>query len=298
MPNSNRRFSVLAVVLLAALAACQGSGATPSSPPSSTPAASPSPSPSPTTGPLDHPTEATEIVLRMEQTGGFVPQEFNATRLPAFTLYGDGTVIYAPAAPAFEPGAAREPMRVAKLTEDQVQLLLAFALERGRLLDARAHYPNPLVADAPSTVFSVNAAGVEKQVTIDALEEGEPTTTEDVTERRGFAELATRLATFSEAVEAGEVEDRGAYEPEAYAGILIEAPGMPGEMRDWPWPDLAPDDFKSAEEFGFRTAQLNPDQAAAVVDDPRGGVMSVGVVGPDRAPYTVNIRPLLPEELE
>ncbi len=234
----------------------------------------------------------------MEQSGGFVPQEYNATRLPAFTLYGDGTVLYAPPAPAFDPGAAREPLGVAKLTEDQVQLLLSFALERARLLDARAHYPNPLVADAPSTVFTVNAAGVEKQVTIDALEEGEPTTTEDVAERRGFGELMTRLGRFSQAVEAGEVEDGGPYEPEAYAGVLIEAPGMEGEMRDWPWPQLAPDDFTSAEEFGFRTARLTPEQAAEVVDDPRGGVMGVGVTGPDRAPYTINIRPLLPEELE
>jgi hypothetical protein len=135
-------------------------------------------------------------------------------------------------------------------------------------------------------------------VTIDALEQGEPTTTEDVAERRGFADLLARLGSFSQAVEAGEVEDLGAYEPEAYAGILIDAQGMAGEMRDWPWRDLGPEDFGSAEEFGFRTARLTSEQAAAVVDDPRGGVMGVGVIGPDRAPYTINIRPLLPEELE
>jgi hypothetical protein len=297
MPNVRRRLSVPVIVLLA-LVACQAPVGTTSSPPPGSGSPGPSESPAVTSGAIEHPTEPDAVLLRMEQTGGFVPMEFNATRLPAFTLYGDGTVIYQGAAPAFEPGAPGEPLRKATMTEQQVQALLGYALGRGRLLDARPHYPNPLVADAPSTVFTINAGGVEKQVTIDALEEGEQTTTEDVVERRAFGQLLTTLSTFSEAVESGEAVDAGEYEPTAYRGALIEAAGMQTEMRDWPWPDLAPEDFEMDEQLGFRVATLTPEQATAVVDDPRGGVMGVAVTGPDRAPYTINIRPLLPDEIE
>lgn len=234
----------------------------------------------------------------MEETGGFVPMEYNAIRLPMFTLYGDGTVIYQEAPPPFAPGETGTPLRTAKMNADQVSTLLAFALGPSGLQDARPHYPQPLVADAPSTVLTINAGGVQKQVTIDALEDGEPTAPQDVPERRAFARLRETLTSFTDAVASGEVEDGGQYEPAAYRGILIEAGGFAGEPRDWPWDDLAPEDFVAHANSTFRTAVLTPEQAAAVLEDPRGGVSGISVTGPDRAPYTLNIRPLLPDEIE
>jgi hypothetical protein len=296
MPNISRCLSLSAICLLA-IAACGAPAGTPSA---RTPGASPTTAvtPSPTTGAISHPTEPDAVVLRMEQVGGFVPMEYNAVRLPQFTLYGDGTVIYQGPPPPFDPGAHREPLRKATMTEEQIQALLAYALGRGGLLDARAHYPHPLVADAPSTVFSINAGGADKKVTIDALEEGEPTAPDDVAERRRFGQLMTTLSTFGEAVVSGEAVAAGEYEPVAYRAAVVEAAGAQGEMRDWPWQDLSPDDFLADQQGGFRTADLTPEQARALADDPRGGVLAVIVTGPDRAPYTISMRPLLPDEVE
>ena len=71
-----------------AAAAVRPRPAAPSAPPAS-PAAIPSSTASPTRpGPTD-------IVLRLDEAGGFVPVEFIAAHLPYFTLYGDGTVVFA-----------------------------------------------------------------------------------------------------------------------------------------------------------------------------------------------------------
>ena len=84
-----------------------------------TPTGSPSPTParlrrpSPTFNPeqIEHPTGANDIVLRMEQGGGFVPFELRSiTQSPQFTLYGDGTVIFQPIDNRREAGSAIRPI--------------------------------------------------------------------------------------------------------------------------------------------------------------------------------------------
>ena len=47
-----------------------------------------------------HPTGATDVVLRFDEAGGFVPVEFLAAHVPYFTLYGDGTVVFVQASTA------------------------------------------------------------------------------------------------------------------------------------------------------------------------------------------------------
>src|SRR6478752_6765919 len=111
------------VLTLAALAviACTGGGG------STTGGATPTPTtaPSPSIEGIVHPTGANEIVLRFDESGGFVPPEFLAAHVPLFTLYGLGS--------------------------------------------ARAEYQNPLVADAPTATFTLNADGAAKTVSVVAL---------------------------------------------------------------------------------------------------------------------------------
>src|SRR5262245_25122847 len=79
-------------ILLAVVAACS-----PASAPSATPVASATPGTAgPTTNPtstqiagIQHKTGASDVVLRLESGGGFVPIDFLATNAPIFTLYGD-----------------------------------------------------------------------------------------------------------------------------------------------------------------------------------------------------------------
>ena len=103
------------------------------------------------------------------------------------------------------------PLRTSKLTEAQVQDLLEFAITDGGLGRARAEYQNPLVADAPTAMFELNADGGSKTVSVVALGmEGEPGP--DAAIKASLAALGERLKDF----------DRGgslasdAYEPTAY----------------------------------------------------------------------------------
>jgi hypothetical protein len=165
MPKTPLAMAFALATLIAACATGPGASPSPTNPPGPTP--TPSPTPSPTFGENDisHPTGRTDIVLRMEQGGGFVPFGFLFTQSPSFTLYGDGTVIFKPIdTRASDPfgGQAMLPWLVGHMTEADIQALLNFALTTGRLANARENYDNPMVADAGSTIFNLPAGGVEK----------------------------------------------------------------------------------------------------------------------------------------
>ena len=87
------------------------------------------------------------------------------------------------------------PLRTAKLSEDQIQDVLEFALGHGGLGVARANYENTMVADAGTTTFTVDAGGVEKTVSVYALGidvQGVP----DALGAGRFKRLAEQLADF------------------------------------------------------------------------------------------------------
>lgn len=272
---------------------------TPSSSPSVTVAPTPTAEPTGGTGEIDHPTEPTAIVLRMEEGGGFVPIEFNVTSTPQFTLYGDGTVIYRPAEQAQGglgfPGPLT-PLQRATMTPAQVDELLRFALTQGRLADARAQYEDNTIADAPTTTFSIDAGGITKSVAVYALGIDNPQQ-QDRPERAGFLTLAEALRNFGAQVERGNATDAGRYEPESYRAILVESQPQ-GELLEWPWDDLTLDDFSADEEFSPLNAIITKEQALVVHEEPFGGLMGILVEAPDGTPYSLNLRPLLPEEEE
>jgi hypothetical protein len=161
----------VAATLLATLAvACASPAATP--PPSSPgPSASASGSANPvptsessTTGAIEHKTGSTDVVLRIETGGGFVPIDFLATQAPTFTLFGDGVVVFQPKVEQFpQPDAdgivKGIAWRAAKLDEDQIQELLEFALGPGGLGGARESYVDNGIADAPNTISPCTRAG-------------------------------------------------------------------------------------------------------------------------------------------
>ena len=124
-------------------------------------------------GAIDHKTGATDVVLRLEQGGGFVPMEFHASQAPSFTLYGNGVVVFQPTVTVFpQPdanGVMRPvPWRTGKLDEWQIQELLEFALTNGGLGTARDTYMSDRIADAPNTIFTIHAGGIDKMVVVNA----------------------------------------------------------------------------------------------------------------------------------
>jgi hypothetical protein len=299
---SNYRLPAAAAVLAAVTALACSTGAAPSTAPTSGPVGTPvGPAASPLIDGIAHPTGATDVVLRYDSAGGFVPVEFLAAHVPYFTLYGDGTVVFVQNSTETEPpedGIGRSsPLRTGKLSEEQVQDLLEFALRDGGLAIAKAEYQNPLVADAPTAIFEINADGGRKTVSVVALGmEGEPGP--DSAIKASMAKLGERLRDFDR----GGTLSSDAFTPAAYRAVLMDATGgAGGPARPWPWPSIGLDDFKfpadpNALQQG--TKILSPDELAAIgVEGLENGVQAgLTVSGPDKKPYTLVIRPLLPDE--
>ena len=305
MPSRAHRPAALLTLALAGLiAACNfGPGAT--TPPATqgpTPTpAGPTPSPSPTPAPtfnadqIQHPTGATDIVLRMEQGGGFVPMNFLLTQAPQFTLYGDGTVIFQQVDNRGAPfgTTANLPWLIGHLDEEGIQALLRFALSTGRLANAKDNYENPMIADAGTTIFNLNAAGLEKVVNIYALGLDDMQGVPDQADRAGLSQLAAVLNDFGTQDGLGDVV---AYEPEFYRVILVEAFGEPvGAPLEWPWTDVTLDNFPSGDEPGG-IAHLDAEHVAKLIDVPNGGHIGVWVEDPDGNLVQLAVRPLLPDE--
>jgi len=292
--------SIPAIALLAV--ACTSVEAGPSTSPAPTPISSPAVSPSATPNPdaIAHPTGATDVILRYDELAGFVMASYAATMVPHFTMYGDGTIVFRDPTMELPPAEGSvtmaNPLRTAVLSEVQVQDVLAFAIGPGGLGTAKPEYRNDMVADAGTAVFTIDAGGVEKTVSVYALgidAGGGP----DAADRARFAKLAEKLT----GIEKGGVISASDYEPMAYRGILFEGGGMPiPDARPWPWTDLAPADFKpDADPNGmqFPHAALSPAQVEALGFSPYiGGLQNVPLSGPDGEVYTLSVRPLLPDE--
>lgn len=246
-------------------------------------------------GAIDHPTGATDIVLRMETGGGMVPFGYFVTQAPTFVLYGDNTVVFRPSVDA--RGAELPAFIKATLSAEQVDALLTYALSVGRLADADGEYMEMTVSDAPTTVFTVNAGGVDKNVSVYALGFGEHTGP-DADFHASFEDLGALLSTFEQQVAKGQVLTAELYEPELYRVVLSPSDLTQPDLIDWPFGDLPLDTFEPlADNPSFRLGGLTPEQLSAVTTVPSGGSYGMGIRSPDGTEaYYLQWRPLLPGE--
>jgi hypothetical protein len=295
MPKSPR-LPLLAAAISLLVGACTAVG--PSSSPSGSPGTSVPPSGDPGSG-LDHPTGATDVVLRFEEGGGLMMMEWALTEAPIFTLYGDGTVVFRD--PATQPPPAENgllafnPFRTARLSPEQVDSLLAFAIGEGGLAAARERYDHMGIADAGTATFTINAGGRTKTVSVYALglDEGAP----DAAIRGQFLKLAERLRAFDE----GGAVATDEFAPQGWRAVLIESQGVPALVHPWPWSDLTPADFAAPADDPNGAALpirvLTADQVAALgLGDLKGGLLGYYTKGPEGKTYSIPIRPLLPDE--
>jgi hypothetical protein len=231
-----------------------------------------------------------------------VPAEFLAAHVPQFTLYGDGRIVFVSSneiLPERNDGVITgQPVKTATLTEAQVQDLLEYALRDGGLGAARADYQNPLVADAPTAVFTINADGATKTVSVVALGMDDPQPNADTAIKKALGELGSRLRDF----DAGGSLGGTPYEAAAYEGVLTAQDGLEGvQFRDWPWTDLTPADFTVPNDPNVLPqgrATLTPEQAAALgVDRYENGIGGgVYLRDDDGKTYTFVLRPVLPDQ--
>jgi hypothetical protein len=291
----HRHSVALTLALCAALAVAPGSLAQSTSP-TGEPAANASPpidgatchtTESGTVGAVDHPTDPAAVVLRMFSGGGFVPQSIAFIETPQFTLYGNDVAIFrAPPPPDAEFGDPWPAFQCLQLTSQQVDELLTFALDQGGLADADTDYPNPNITDVGTTVFTIDAGGVDKTVSVFAL--GFEMAPEDQLDaREQFAVLGALLGDFGATVDGEQPFDVPAYHALLEEDLSDEPlPAMP-----WPLTDVQPGDFA----LGDPTTEvlLTPDQVAAVTTVPNGGQASIPLTSPDGDPLFLSVRPLL-----
>jgi hypothetical protein len=301
MPVFLRPAALAALVLIVAACAnplASGSpptSATPSNPPTTVPSASPS-----GVGAIDHTTGATDVILRYEEGGGMMMAGSSATVAPIFTLYGDGTMIFRNLSrdPLQAIGSVIPfaPFRTARMNEEQIQSLLEFSLGPGGLGVARADYPNDMISDVTTAVFTVNAGGLAKKVSVYALGIESPQVP-DAGARAAFVRLRDHLL---------DIDDGGSiktdvYAPDRYRGILLE--GQPGgiDQRSWPWPGIKATEFVgdgNADAFQIPTRVMTDAEVAMLGLAPyQGGFIGMPLAGPgDGNFYSLSLRPLLPDD--
>lgn len=283
---------LLAAVMGLAVAGCGATSRT--SQPSASPTSTPEASATPDATALSHPTGPTDVLLRYAISGGYwsTPADSLLVAVPRFTLLGDGSVL------SYDPDEATDtagaPLHRATMAEAQVQALLAFALDGGGLRTAadKVDPPGVLVSDDQTTAFTVDADGVDRTVQAYALDTdvSAPGTT-----WAALQALAHRLSDVPALIADGGATDAGTFSPTAYRAFLL-AGTVARPLRDWPWPDIAPEDFKASGQDAVRSTTLTPDQARALAVEPGAGI-SVPVLGSDRAPYVVVLVPLLPDQV-
>lgn len=163
----NRRTFLSAVVIapvIAAIAACGDPDQVPAEADPTTPGTTPGTTvgTAPTTAPtsaIAHPTSADEVVLKLSYEGGFVPAGFAFVNTPALLVSGDGRVFTGAPVPAIFPGPLLPAINVRRISEDGLQTLLGVVESAGLLAAPPDYAGGDNVADASSTVLTINAEG-------------------------------------------------------------------------------------------------------------------------------------------
>lgn len=253
---------------------------------------------------IDHPTGADELVLRMENGGGFVPIEYNLRAIPGVSLFGDGRLIVEGPMIEIYPGPAMPNLQVSRLTEEAIQAILAEA-EKAGLLAGDASYDYPCVADLPTTTFTVLSDGQTHTVSAYALGFEEGTTGScgdveiDVDARARLLEFSRKLGDFRNWLPEGSISAEEPYTPaemRVYVRAYVGNPEL--EQSAVPWPLGG-----SLSDFGKPDGNLDETRCGVVSGDDLETLLPAAEAANELTPWTSNgsssaliFRPLLPDE--
>lgn len=296
----HRRYAPLIAValgLVLLLASCAGAGGGGSA------------SPGTDDGAIDHPSGADELVLRMENAGGFVMPEFLFGAVPGFSLYGDGTVIVPGAVPAIYPGPALPPLQARRLSEAGIQAILEKVAQTGIFVsNVRFDGAQMMIADAADTVFTLNADDRSVEVSIYGLGALDPQSAPpDMPEREvaahaALGELSNALVGLDTQLGADAWVDEAwhPYQPSALRISVRPADGDPldGTETFAPWPIEGEDPATFGEPGTMpdaRCGALSGDAAAAWIAALGAGNQSTRFTANEHR-YAVTARPFLPDE--
>ena len=291
-----------AVLILLAACAAPGGGSPATSPPGGG------------SGDIEHPT-GSEPILIVDSTGGFVPIQFMATRLPALVLLGDGRVIVQGAQTLEFPGPALPALIERTLTEEGIQEVLR-GVEDTNLFtaDLELNGAQGVVADASNSVFILNAGGREVTVSVYGLgallPDMEPPpgmTSGEIEAHRILSQLNDGLITLDTWLPATAWETEGwqPYQPEALRLYVRDVTGEPvggGDLaervREWPTDD-DPAVFGVEEAFfgdGTRCGVVDGDLGALWLEEMNAANQMTLWTDDGERRFSVMARPVLPHE--
>jgi hypothetical protein len=251
---------------------------------------------------ITYPTGADQVVLRIEQSGGFVAFQYNLTRMPMLSLFGDGRFVTPGAQIEIYPGPALPALAQQRLTPEAIQLLIQAAIDAG--LDADHSYTTMMVSDAPTTTFTLTIDGQTHTTDVYALDfdlgpASDMVKQDELQARKDLAAFQAKASDLSW-LPAGSVTDEGMYEPTAlriFSGQYQPDESLQQEPIAWPLtPGLA--EFGDAADnasAGMRCGTVAADAATTLLPLAEQANQLTPWTS-DGTRYGLWFRPLLPDE--
>jgi hypothetical protein len=255
-------------------------------------------------GGIDHSTARDDVLVRIAFEGGFTPLEWTYTNFPNFSLLGDGTLLVPGAQIELYPGPALPAISSRQVDEAGIQAILEEAL------DAMSKIPGDLndlgfmgIADAPTTVITVSAGGVDRTIRAYALAElrdrPEGMPEQEYRARARLQELVTRLGTLEIWLPNGSLGPETDYESSAarlFVGAYRKVDDLPQEPAAWPLEGTLASFGDAADDSGlYRCGVVEGTDWAAVREAAsRANELTPWTDGETRS--TILFRPLLPNE--
>lgn len=244
-----------------------------------------------------------DLVLRIDSSGGFVPQTFAQGQIPWFSLLADGRVFTLGAQIEIYPQPALPPVIVATVDADGMQAILQAAIDAG--LDADADYTDlgsTLIADAATTTFTLTANGDTHVVRVYALSElgskPDQMSKAEFDARTALLDFWGRVSDLRSLVGQGSVSDEGPYvtdEMRVYVNDYQPDPSLEQPTLSWPGSGPLSSFGEPSQTFDARCGIVSGEDLAALMPLAEQANQLTGW-RIDGAKYGLVFRPLLPDE--
>lgn len=249
----------------------------------------------------EYPTDPNALILRIGQEGGFVPVQFNLTRLPALALYGDGRLISQGPQILIFPGPALPNLLVRRVSAEGIKAIVDEAVKAGLTGQDRVYRAAAdRVTDLPDTVFTL-VTGSRHQTSVYGFGVGEDLSagsTEEKTAVTALHKLQDRLTDLSWLPE-GSVGDEEAFDATEMRIFVSEPvrtdPGMEQAPVDWPLARPLAEFGAPTLPEGFRCGTVSGDDLTKVLETAKTA-NQVTPWGSAGIKYGLSFRPLLPDE--
>ena len=254
------------------------------------------------TSDIAHGTSADDLVLRWGHEGGFTPPEYQLTNMPAFSLYGDGTIVRPGPQIEIYPGPALPALEVVRVDEAGVEAILGAAFDAGLAsVEDLTDMGSVGVADAPETVFSLRAGDADRTVRVYALGEMSGQlpgmSDEEFEARTALLGLVEDLSSLESWLPEGSISPSAAYEPvgaRAFVSSYTPQADLPQDAIEWPL-DQALRGSEQDAGVGFRCLSVTGEDWSTL----EPVVLQANQLTPwtsDGRRFSVSFRPLLPDE--